>query len=163
MERLGADKISAMMLIRQRILPYFAEYFNDLKPCALQLYDAIYPSPSSLLHPREILHDEIIKIFNGVLETLPEVDPPASSGGTRRSRQRKRSLGMHDNTLDFNRLNKKKKSSANISISGIHSSTGGSTSTQKKPSANPSDSGIRSSTGRSTRSAGSQSLSSSRM
>jgi len=67
------------MLIHQRILPYFAEYFNDLKPCAIRLYNTIYPTHSSLLDPKEILHDEIIKIFNEVLENLPEVEPPASS------------------------------------------------------------------------------------
>jgi hypothetical protein len=99
MERLGADKLSAMALIDQRIIPYFAEYFDDLKPCALDLYRAIYPSFSSLVHPTDISHDAIIQIFDRTLENLPEVDSlPIAS--LRTPRVRKRSLGIHDNLIN---------------------------------------------------------------
>jgi Fungal protein kinase len=133
MERLGADKISAMMLINQRIIPYFADYFLDLKSCAFDLYKAIYPTFQSLLEPVDVPHDTIIQIFNDTLKKLPEVDfvPTASSSQASKSttstgrRQRKRSLGIHDNTLHFSRLTKRKKSSlVNCSNPGIRSSTG---------------------------------------
>jgi hypothetical protein len=135
MERLGADKISAMMLIKQRIIPYFSDYFNDLKSCALKLYSAVYPTVSSLLEPVEIPHDTIIQIFNDTLKKLPEVDSVsiASSSRTSSSRQRRRknSLGIHDNALHFSRLTKKKrrkKSSVNRSNSsrGLISAASGS-------------------------------------
>jgi protein kinase-like protein len=125
-ERLGADKISALMLINQRITPYFSEYFNDLKPCALKLYHALFPTFQSLLHPPEISHDDIIQIFDDTLKDLPAVDriPTPSSGP---SRQRKRSLGIHDNSLYFSRLKKTRTNSGAASLNsgpGIHSSTG---------------------------------------
>jgi serine/threonine protein kinase len=123
MERLGADKLSAMALIDQRIIPYFSEYFEDLKPCALDLYRAIYPSLSSLVQPTDISHDAIIRIFDNTLENLPEVDSlPIVS--LRTPRVRKRSLGIHDNSIKFGTQTKKKRKPSNPSSSGIHSSTG---------------------------------------
>lgn len=95
-----------------------------LKPCALQLCQAIYPTPSSLLQPTGISHDKIIDIFNNALETLPEegsapssppdlaIDPANQAGHA----GRKRHLGIHDNALNFNRLSKKMKVSEDTTI-----------------------------------------------
>jgi hypothetical protein len=154
MERLGSDKMASMLLFEQRILPYFAGYFEDLKPCARQLYNTFYPNSDVLIQHRvNISHDEIIRIFNETLETLP----PAPSGPPDQADQvnqvgLKRHLGIHDNSLNFNRLSKKKKRSsvsrsrASVyhSNSGIRSSTGG---RSLRASVNHSNPGIRSSTG----------------
>jgi hypothetical protein len=141
LQRLGSDKISAMMLFELRILPYFAKYFDDLKPCALELCQAIYPTPSTLLQPEGISHDKIIEIFNKALEFLPEEGSSSSPSDLAIDQVgRKRHLGIHDNALNFNRLGKKKKGSVSCSNSGIRSSTGSrsllsasSTSSSKRP------------------------------
>jgi hypothetical protein len=133
MQRLGSDKISSLALFEQRITPYFAEYFKDLKPCARKLLNAIYPNFRSLLHPSDIIHhDDIIQIFSDTLKDLPEIESDFATvrfAGSGR-RQRKRSLGIHDNSLCFNRLMKRSRTSsrdhANPSLNsdiGIHSST----------------------------------------
>ena len=93
LERLGADKISALMLMSQRILPYFSPYFNDLKNCATKLFHAIFPDTMSLLHPPNIRHNDIIQIFDDTLAELP-IDEPRTS-----TPQQKCSLGMHDDAL----------------------------------------------------------------
>lgn len=99
-EQLGADKISALMLIKQCILPFFSEYFNDLKPCALKLFNAIYPTLSSLLRPQDVCHDDIIQIFNDTLKELP-AEPTEPTTSSSSARPQKRSLGMHNNSLHF--------------------------------------------------------------
>lgn len=131
MQRLGADKISALALFEQRITPYFSEYFNDLKPCARKLLDAIYPSFSALLHPRETCHDDIIQIFSDTLNDLPEIESDfATVRSPGSARQSKHSLGIHDNSLFFSRLMKRSRTSSGNhatpslnSDTGIHSST----------------------------------------
>ena len=75
LQRLGADKISSMILFEQRILSYFSPYFEDLKPCVVKFFKAIYPDLSLLVSPRNASHDDIIKILNDTLQQLP-VDEP---------------------------------------------------------------------------------------
>lgn len=130
LQRLGADKMSSIILFKLRILPYFAKYFNDLRTCATELCEAIYPTTPSMVKPMKISHDKIVEIFNKALETLPDEGSASSDLAIDQADQaaqvgRKRHLGMHDNSLNFTRLGKKKKGSPVVrSNSGIRSSTG---------------------------------------
>ena len=144
MERLGSDKMASMMLFTQRILPYFAEYFHDLKPCALRLKSTIYPTPTSLVDPIVVSHDEIIQIFDEALDTLPS-EPVPDQADQAIQVGLKCQLGMHDNALNFNRMNKKRKGSSASSPTVNHSSSGIRSSTRSKSL--KASSGIRSSTG----------------
>src|ERR1700733_13885162 len=74
LQRVGADKISSMILFEQRILSYFSPYFEDLKPCVVQFFKAIYPDLSLLVSPRDTSHDDIIKILHDTLQQLPVVE-----------------------------------------------------------------------------------------
>ena len=125
-QQLGIDKLGDMLLFDQRILPYFSPYFQDLQHCALELCKLFFPTMSSLLRPETVLHDAVIKIFDDTLKQLPAVKPPFAHS----SHQRKCSLGIHDNTLNYSRLKKTKIASRQTpvtdgSTSGIHTSTSG--------------------------------------
>ena len=60
-------KSGALCDIKTNILKPFAPYFEDLKPCILDLFNAIYSSPGV---PTPVSHDEVIKIFTKTLDTL---------------------------------------------------------------------------------------------
>jgi hypothetical protein len=120
--QIGINKAGALCNFRTNILNFFAPYFEDLKPCAIKLFKAMYHKKPG--NPAHISHDTMIGIFTRTLESLPEekttshnfqpllVDSP--------SRLRKRSLGIHDNDLGM------KKKLKSVSLDAVGSSAGGS-------------------------------------
>jgi hypothetical protein len=65
--RLGYNRLCLAHVFEKRILNYFAPYFQDPKPCVMDLFKAMHPVRPQV--QSSLTHDSMIKIFNGTLES----------------------------------------------------------------------------------------------
>jgi serine/threonine protein kinase len=101
LHEVGISKAGAFCQFDENILKPFAPYFEDLKPCILKLFNAMYIEKPGT--PAPISHEKMIEIFNETLDELPHetisIPKFESLSVTSSSRVRKLSLGIHDKGL----------------------------------------------------------------
>lgn len=73
-----AEKKEAIFKDEQRFkrecLDHFAPYFEDLKPCVLELRQAMFDPQGDSSEEIDICHDRVLEILKGALESLPDVE-----------------------------------------------------------------------------------------
>lgn len=118
LHEIGISKAGAFCAFEENILKCFSPYFEDLKPCILKIFQAMYRMPGC--YTSNVSHETIIQIFTETLDTLPHeaalpntfrpllVDSPPE--------MRKRSLGIHDNSYGIRRQKKQKSTSGDPGV-----------------------------------------------
>jgi hypothetical protein len=124
---LATTKLGIGFAFERRIVDRFSPYFTDIKPCVMELFNAMYPHGPQI--KSSLTHDRMIEIFTATLERLPSRDqylPETQNVVPEKTFSRKRSLCIYDNCVF---LSEKKRRTKLFNRAGFSSSTSGLAST----------------------------------
>lgn len=99
-EGLATSKLGIAFAFQKRIVDRFSPYFDDIKPCVMNLFHAMYPNGPQI--KSALTHDAMINIFDATLESLSSISEPESYLSHRRvveKRTKKHTLSIFDNCV----------------------------------------------------------------
>ena len=93
---LATSKLGIAHAFESRIVDHFPPYFTDIKPCVMELFQALYPDGPQITS--SLTHDRLIEIFTVMLEKLPFPDQHFPKMLVN-SNKRKQTLSTFDNCV----------------------------------------------------------------
>lgn len=128
-EGLATNKLGVAHAFKRRIVDRFSPYFDDIKPCVMELFHAMYPNGPQI--KSALSHDRMIEIFTETLEKLPPTDQHFSERphfSERSEKTRKHSLCIQDNCVF---LSEKRRRTQLIRVNPSFSTSGFSASSEQ--------------------------------